>query len=206
MGLAQAPRGTAIIVNPGSGPGERPDFFYEGAIAAINDRAQIPVGYIDSNYGKRTAADVAADAECFSDWYGIDRFFLDQVDGAADRLDHYRSVAGAISGIGRFTAMNFGQPVIDPGYAELCELTANFEGDLVEYAAAKFPAPEDNVVSRSWHFVYGVRTTSELERVLGLARSRGVARIFVTDAGMPNPWSTCPPYWNLEIAAVADQR
>lgn len=107
--IAAAPRLHSVVLNPASGPGERPD----PAFAAVAERLRAAdvrvLGYTDTDYGRRPCAAVVRDLSRHRSWYGTDGAFLDQVASGIAEFAYYRRLATAARGLGCGTlALNHG--------------------------------------------------------------------------------------------------
>jgi hypothetical protein len=47
-----------------------------------------------------------------------------------------------------------------------------------------------------------VRGVREMEQAVAEAVRKRMGFVYVTDAGLPNPWNRLPVYWGLEVEAV----
>jgi len=56
-----------------------------------------------------------------------------------------------------------------------------------------------------WHLIYSTPTVSALAQVIRLSRRRHAGFVYVTGAGLPNPYGGLPSdsYWAAELADVA---
>lgn len=107
--IAAAPRLHAVVLNPASGPGERPD----PAFAEVAERLRAAdvrvLGYADTDYGRRPMTDVVRELSRHRAWYGTDGAFLDQVASGEAEFTYYRRLATAAWGLGCGTlALNHG--------------------------------------------------------------------------------------------------
>jgi len=108
--------------------------------------------------------------------------------------------------------------VLNPGspvpscYRDAADVLVTFEGSYANYIGSPDRQPLDYVPlgwteqhpDQIWHIVYGATTTGKMERVMALSRERGAGYVYVTDAGLPNPFGTLPPadYWLAEQALL----
>ena len=69
-----------VIVNPNSGPGSAVDTNYVTAINRLRGGGCVVIGYIPTNYGKRSVADVESDVAKWMRWYpNIQGLFFDEM-------------------------------------------------------------------------------------------------------------------------------
>ncbi|MFD4138492.1 spherulation-specific family 4 protein [Streptomyces sp. NPDC058572] len=192
--VACAPLLYGVVLNADDGPGQAPDPYFTGAAAALRAAGAPVLGYVDTDYGRRSARDVARDFARHREWYAADGFFLDQV--AADRggVRHYRRLARTARTYGaRTVVLNPGvHPA--PGYAAFADLLVTFEGGWDAYRTAPAPPPwtGGHPPEAFCHLVHGVPSG-----LCGLAARtaelRGAAVHCAVTGHGPNPWSALPP-------------
>ena len=207
-GVEGAPAGTAVIVNPDTGPGRFRDARYAARVVRLHERGHVVYGYVDTAYGTRARTAIAADIVRHQGWFGIDGIFFDQVPGGADHLAQYADVAGIARARGLGVAFNMGQASVDPRYGELADILAVFEGPGSAHAAASFPDWMHLPGRRAhlWHLVFGVPGERAMGDALARAASGPCEIVFVTDGLGPNPWRRLPTYWERELALIGDAR
>jgi hypothetical protein len=188
--LLSLPTRSIVIVNPASAPGVAVDPNYVAALTLVAPRRFETFGYVDTDYGRRTAATVVAEAARYRAWYGIDGVFLDQTPGASAQLDAIAAVVAPLRERGFRVAMNPGQPVVDGAYFDLADHVIVFEGPYDDYLRASFP---DTTLrqpsSKLWHLVYDVPGRKAMRTVRHVARRRNAGFLYATRSSMPNPWS-----------------
>jgi len=83
--LRSSGRQAVVIMNPGSGPGPTKNPEYTAAIALCRQQPlpQTVVGYVDTNYGKRSAAAIKADIDNYYSWYSVNGIFFDQMSNSS---------------------------------------------------------------------------------------------------------------------------
>lgn len=205
-GIARAPAGTLVIVNPDSGSGASRDARYAVRVDAARARGQVVYGYVDTDYARRARASVVADIVRHHAWFRVDGVFFDQVPGTADRLAYYSGLAETARARGLLVAFNMGQGNVDPGFAELADVLAVFEGPSPVHAAARFPAWMHDAARRTrlWHLIFDAPDEHTLELALARAAAGPCEVVFVTDGSEPNPWCRLPAYWDRELALVGN--
>lgn len=80
--ITSADRTYGVVLNPANGPGEAPDPAFTAAAGALRAAGARLLGYVDTDYGTRPAADVVEDARRHREWYAADGCFLDRVSAA----------------------------------------------------------------------------------------------------------------------------
>jgi hypothetical protein len=187
--VAAAPRLYGVVLNPASGPGDRPDAAFAEVAARLTGAGVRVLGYADTDYGRRAATDVVRDLTRHRDWYGTDGAFLDQVPSGPERFEHYQRLAVTAWGVGCGTLVLNHGTAPHPCYARIADVLVTFEGTWESYRALPpQPRPGDGGV-RLCHLVYGVPPGADPE---GLARERGAAVHCAVPGTGDHPWGTLP--------------
>lgn len=181
-----------VVVNPHDGPGREVDPAYPPVVAALRAAGVRMAGYVDTAYGQRSPAEVAADVALHGERYGLAGVFLDQVSTGLDQLEHYGQVVRLSRAAGaRFVALNHGA-VPHPGYLDLANLTVTFEGPWQAWLTLAEPAwLRRQPVRRLCHLVHAVPPV-ELGRGLTVAGDRHAGALMLTDGTGANPWDRLP--------------
>ena len=165
---------------------------------------------------------IDADIDAWYGFYGADLggIFLDEGTSAcgpsagSDRYaDEYRALRHRlqVSRPGALTVLNPGMVV--PGcYRDAADVLVTFEGSYANYTGAPDSRGGDyeplhwspEGPAQIWHIVYAAGSAEEMEHAVALSRLRGAGYVYVTDAGLPNPFGALPPadYWAAEVAAL----
>jgi hypothetical protein len=202
------------IVNPGNGPGAAVDPNYTTVVNNLLSAGGQPIGYVYTNYGNRSLADVEADVKQWLTLYpNIKGFFLDQMSTDPTLAPtYYRSL---------YTFIKSQSPsltvVANPGTntteAYASNRTADklvvFEGTETSYLSYS-PASWMSKYSPSLFadIVYDTPTVSDMQHVLTLSVQNRSASAYVTDQPLINPppgylYDRMPSYWDQEVAALA---
>ncbi|MEV0169594.1 spherulation-specific family 4 protein [Streptomyces sp. NPDC050803] len=187
--LAAAPRLHSVVLNPASGPGDRPDAAFAEVAARLRAADVRVLGYADTGYGRRPHADVVRDLSRHRDWYGTDGAFLDQVASGREEFAHYQRLAAAAWGLGcRTLTLNHGTSP-HPSYARIADVLVTFEGPWTAYRDLPPQPRPGGPGMRLCHLVYGVPAGVDAER---LARARGAAVHCAVPGVGDHPWGTLP--------------
>jgi hypothetical protein len=193
--LAQVPRTLRfVVVNVNSGPGELLDPAYPPVIERLRDARVRMVGYVDTDYGRRSVADVVADARTWVLRYGVHGVFLDQASGDLDHLEYYAACAlGARACGAQFVVLNPGADC-HPGYADIANVTVTFEGRWADYVGYQPAAWTRSLpASRFCHLVYDVPPHRVGEGPQRAMQRHAASAFFTTGAGA-NPWDRLPEH------------
>ncbi|MGW5634887.1 spherulation-specific family 4 protein [Streptomyces sp. NPDC003832] len=187
--LAAAPRLYGVVLNPASGPGDRPDPAFAELAARLRAAEVKVLGYTDTGYGHRPHADVVGELARHRDWYGTDGAFLDQVATAPEEFAHYRSLASAAWALGHGTlVLNHGAPP-HPLYARIADVLVTFEGPWSAHRALPRLPPVDAAGTRLCHLLYGVPPDADAETA---ARAHGATVHCAVPGTGTHPWGTLP--------------
>ncbi|MET9341014.1 MULTISPECIES: spherulation-specific family 4 protein [unclassified Nonomuraea] len=186
--LVDPPRMAVVSVD--HGPGQARDPGCAAAVAALVAAGTQVLGYADTDFGLRPAAQVRADLRRYLVWYGIRGAFLDQVAASAERLAHYAELVAEVRG-----------PVVlnpgvypDPAYVSLADILVTFEGPLPAYRAMRVPAWARRLArERFCHLVHGVPYEQVAPTLRKAARHAGT--VHVTDRTGAAPWRDLPTYF-----------
>ncbi|HEX2805896.1 MAG TPA: spherulation-specific family 4 protein [Kineosporiaceae bacterium] len=186
-----------VIVNVDSGPGALLDPAYPPVIEQLRASRARLVGYVDTDYGRRSVEDVVADARLWVLRYGVRGVFFDQVAGDFEHLEYYAACAlGARACGAQYVVLNPGADC-HPGYADIANVTVTFEGTWTEYADHEPPRWTLGMpASRFCHLVYDV-PADRIAAGPAKAAGRHAGTAFFTGGGGANPWDQLP-------AAVVD--
>ncbi|MFV0136428.1 spherulation-specific family 4 protein [Streptomyces sp. HMX87] len=187
--VAAALRLYGVVLNPASGPGDRPDAAFAETAARLRDAGVPVLGYADTGYGRRPHSEVVRDLARHRDWYGADGIFLDQVAAAPAEFAHYQRLAVAAWGLGCGTlVLNHGTPP-HPSYARIADVLVTFEGTWASYRELPAEPWPGGAGVRLCHLVYGVPAGVDPE---GLARARGASVHCAVPGTGDHPWGTLP--------------
>ncbi|MEU9334590.1 spherulation-specific family 4 protein [Streptomyces sp. NPDC048290] len=187
--LAAAPHLYAVVLNPDSGPGARPDPAFADTAARLRAAGVRVLGYTDTDYGRRPAAEVAADLAHHRSWYEVDGAFFDQVPTSPDDFPHYQRLATAAWGTGCATlVLNPGTPP-HPCYARIADVLVTFEGPWETYDSQPWRPGPLVQGTHDCHLVYGVPRNVDLAAT---AHRRGAALHCAVPGTGSHPWGTLP--------------
>jgi hypothetical protein len=195
---------TMILDLTASGAGRAP----EPAFQRVAGRARMAgvqvLGYVDTGYGRRPVAQIAAEARHYRAWYQVSGIFLDQVASRAADLGYYRGAVRAIrqADPGAVVWLNPGS-YPSQGYMSIADVVMVYEGPYARYLRTHIPGWASRYPSaRFAHTVYGTPAT-DMASAVRLARQRNAGYVYVTSLAGPNPYAGLPRYWSREYAAVA---
>jgi Spherulation-specific family 4 len=206
--------GSTAIANPASGPGMSADPNYNAAIEYCHEDGQNVVGYVYTQYTKRSLSTVEAAINAYYSFYPtIDGIFLDEMaqtptataecEGCTMTVESYyktlysyihttNSEADVIGNPGApaSTAWQLNAPAAD-------EIVA-FEGSSASYATY---SPPSWVLHKSANEIANIiysAPSASLATDCTKAEGDNAGLVYVTNLGLPNPYETLPSYWSTE--------
>ncbi|MFF3449302.1 spherulation-specific family 4 protein [Streptomyces sp. NPDC002667] len=186
--VAAAPRIHGVVLNPASGPGDRPDPAFAAVAGRLRAADVRVLGYVDTAYARRPPADVLRDVARHRDWFGADGTFLDQVAAAESEFAYYRRLATAVGGLGGGSLVLNHGTVPHPSYARIADVLVTFEGTWAGYRRTP-PPPWTGTGTTLCHLVHGVPAGAAVE---ASARERGAALSCAVPGTGDHPWGTLP--------------
>ncbi len=187
----------AAVVNPASGPGERPDPNYQNLVRRLHRRVVL-LGYVATGYGQRASQQVRRDVDRWLEFYpGIRGFFFDEQSRQLEHLERYACWANYAR-----ARLPGALIVSNPGTSLPLEFARWRTADVFcIYEGAEVPQylhqpqwthlPAGAVPAVLWHQRSFRQGTTQWSRIALPPK----AWIFCTDAGPPNPWNRLPSYW-----------
>lgn len=197
--LIQNTTPSIVIANVSNGPGTVVDKQFATVIQAARAAGHRVKGYVYTGYGTRNSTKVLSEIAAWSNLYGVNDFFLDEVSALNSDLPYYRSLvqtAYATNSEWRFMLNPGTAP--DPAYFSILPKEANveivvYEANWSNYTATSLPAWLDTYASQSWIMALKA-TESQMEEAVAIARERKFAGFFATDVstftvGLPSYWA-----------------
>jgi len=194
------------IANPASGPGKRADANYTQVINEAQAAKVRVIGYVSTNYAKRTVDDVKADIDTWVKFYPtIQGIFFDEQVSSENEVDYYLELKQhtLMKIPNAFTVTNPGTRCAEAYFSKnvadtICVIEKGT--GLEEYRppawATKYPA------ERFYGLAYGIGTAAGMHKSVDAASQKHLGYMYVTNDVLNNPWDTLPPYWDAEVIAV----
>ncbi|HEX2656931.1 MAG TPA: spherulation-specific family 4 protein [Polyangia bacterium] len=203
--IAAAPTVGVVVANPSDGPGAVVDPLYAGVMARAAQAGIAVLGYVATDYGARSSADVIADINGYYDLYKPAGIFLSegpmQADCAALEAT-FLSYANAARARDPQAFIALGTRFC-PSYIYFTDVMILFARQQAEYDAFQ-PAAwmPGNSPGRFAHLVSEVPGDA-LEATVTRSRALGAGWIYVTDDVLPNPWDRLPSYFDRLVRVVS---
>jgi hypothetical protein len=172
------------------------------------------LGYVYSDYGKRSLSAIEADMQFAHTNYGVNGIFIDNGTTSCTASNsqsgteyaYYQTLIDIIHGwgSGEIAVLNPGtQPPTDC-WMNLTDIIMNAEDKgLTAYQNDKpYPWVFNYPATRFWNIVYDVSSTSDMESAVTLSKSRNAGYVYVTAIKGGNPYDFIPSYWLTEVSFV----
>ena len=181
-----------IVLNLANGPGAQPDAVVFPVLDRLRSAGVTVAGYVDTNYGRRSAYDAVTDIGRHVDWYQVDGVFFDRAAVAAEDVGYYADLAARARDMGAHeVALNHGAHPIE-AYAEHADLLGTFEGPWSAYLELTVPRwVRSRPAGQFFHLLHSVPAAS-FGDAIWLAARRNAGCAYVTDRGGVNPWDRLP--------------
>jgi hypothetical protein len=181
-----------IVLNLANGPGTALDSAVLGALDRLRSAGVAVAGYVDTNYGERSAHDALADLGRYLDWYEVTGVFFDRTAGTPEQVGPYADLTAQARAMGaRVVAFNHGAHPIE-AYAEHADLLGTFEGPWTAYLELAVPRwTRSQPAEKFYHLLHSVPAES-FGDAFWLAARRNAGCVYVTDHGGANPWDGLP--------------
>jgi len=198
------------IANPNSGPGYERNLDYAAIFTEASARGIKLVGYVSTDYGKRSIAEVKNDIDGWVRLYPqIRGFFLDQQSREGTLVAHYEEIRA-------YVKQKLPDPLVitNPGIpcdeAYLAKAISNVTCVFVNFVGFdqfELPAPlKVYEASRYAALPYNIADVEVMRTVVKDAIIKRIGYLYVSDAKPPNQWGKLPSYWEAEVEAVARVR
>ena len=196
------------VMNPASGPGGSADPQYVSAVRAAQHSGISVVGYVDTDYARRSLSAVEADIDAYYRWYHVDGIFFDRATTSCANEPYYAELNRYVKAKG-----GPGQTILNPGtqtnqcYIAAADILLTFEGSdntyLHSYSAPSWVSSYPS--TRFWHVIYATATRSAMARAVQLSKQRHAGFVYVTPEALPNPYHGLPTgsYWTGELSAIS---
>ena len=204
--ISSKPKPGVMILNvTGTGAGTAAVPHFQALVKRAEKAGITVLGYSSTEYGRRPAAQVEADAKNYKAWYKVNGMFLDLTANGSGELGYYRTLASYIHKVnpGAVIWLNVGAYPAR-GYMSVGNVVVAFEGSYASYRGQQLPSWTSHYRARRFADVIYATPASDLTGAVSLAKHRRIGSVFVTNlAGSPDPYSALPSYWSNEVSDVA---
>ena len=181
-----------VILNLANGPGTAPDPAFYPALSRLREAGVAVAGYVDTNYGRRSAREAMSDLEYFLQWYDVTGVCFDRVSVTPEHLGYYASLSRDARYAGaKVVLFNHGAHP-NEGYAEHANVLGTFEGPWRAYLQLAVPRwTRERPANKFYHVVYSV-PRENFDHAFLLAIRRRAGSVYITDRSGGNPYDCLP--------------
>jgi hypothetical protein len=194
-----------VFNGPGTGAKVRADYFQ--AIQYVRDAGGQVIGYVYTQYGKRSIDIVKSDMLRWHQLYPLDGFFVDEMSNVPNTaiLDYYAQLAAYARALNPVYQV-VGNPGTNTEEAYRQRNTADiltiFENDTGYATFTPVTWTQRYPPFQFAHLMYSVTTSDTMKNYIDLASARRAGFIYITNDTAPNPWDTLPGYWSDELTTI----
>jgi len=190
---AEMPAGSTAIANADNGPGASKQSSYTQAIANCQADGQEVIGYVYTEYGKRSLSTVEAAISDWYAWYPVNGVFLDEMAEAPDE-SYYSALESFVHAKGGTVVGNPGDTASTGWQLNDVDQVVAFEGTASELARYK---PTPWVLAASSSRIANIVYSATLEACIK-AQEDNAGSVYVTNLGGSNPYGALPTFWTAE--------
>jgi Spherulation-specific family 4 len=199
------------IINPNNGPDRSPpNTDYQQGIEDLRQANVKTIGYVRSNYGKRSLKAVKADIDLYFKHFNVSGIFIDESASARDKLEYYQQLYKYIkSQSDRYQVIINPGTAADEGYVSqsVADVVVMFENQQREWNRYHLPAYTKKYSPQ--HFAALIHTTANsrlMKATLDRAAKERFGYVYITndstETANNNPWDTLPIYWNTQVEYI----
>jgi hypothetical protein len=184
------------IINPDSGPGTKMDANYLAGVLKLRAAGVGVLGYVSTSYASRDLSAVRSCVRAYKNWYPVNGIFFDEMSNIPGRERYYSVLDGYAKSLGFSHTM--GNPGVDvpPSYIGTLDTFVIHESEGLPSASLLRGWHSDFAKSNFAAIAYGMQ---DLDEPSLAAASPYLGYVYVTNAGLPNPYASLPPY----LASIA---
>jgi len=202
--LSTTPAGSAVIVNPQSGPGSTSDPNYAAVVSQARAAGLVLYGYVDTMDGSVSLAVAENEIDDYARWYGITNIFFDNASTNVDELGYYQALNADVqaSASGALVMLNFGTypPEV---YMSLGDMAIVFEGPYSNFVATPPPAWMSQYPSSRFGVLLTGVPASELSAAIAQSAAWNDGYVYITEmTAEPTLYEQLPSYWSDEVSMI----
>src|SRR6267143_6511595 len=186
------------IINPSNGPGGSSDPNYVQGVKNFQAAGIIVLGYVATGYASQLIPSLESQIISYKTWYSLNGIMFDEMSNVPGNEGYYSTLNTYVKSVGMTMTMgNPGTPM-PSSYIGTLDFLCIFEQNGVptlSYLSSYSGHPKSN-------FAYIGLSVSPLNTAFEAASSQYAGWLFITDAGLPNPYNVLPSYFMNEVAAL----
>jgi hypothetical protein len=186
-----------VIINPNSGPGTAEDSSYAAGIQQLQAAGITVLGYVDTAYAGDSTSSVEANVNLYNTWYHVNGIMFDDMSNSVAEESYYATLNSYVKSIGMtFTMGNPGTPVptSEIGVFNLLDIYESNGLPVLSNLPTGYPTSDFSLIS------IGV---PNLDTSFLSSASNYASYVYITNAGLPNPYDALPSYFTSLVSGVA---
>ena len=189
---------TIAVINPSNGPGGSRDRGYVTGIENLKNAGITVLGYLYTKYGQRSRSSVESEASAYKRWYNTNGIMLDEMSNTPGFESYYSSVNDYVKSLGMTYTMGNPGTGVPSSFTGVLDCFVIYENSgLPQLSVLQGFAGYE--ASKLAYISYGV---SKLDKAFETASAAYVGWLYITDAGLPNPYDELPSYFRTEVATL----
>src|SRR5439155_8847594 len=186
------------VINPSNGPGGASDLKFVQGVKNFQAAGIIVLGYVATGYASHGMSDLDAQISSYWNWYRVNGIMFDEMSNVPGNENYYFTLNTYVKSLGMTMTMGNPGTSVPSSYIGTLDSLCLFEqGGLptLSYLTSYSGHPKSN-------FAYIGYTVSLLNAAFEAASSQYAGWLYITDAGLPNPYNVLPSYFMNEVAAL----
>src|SRR3989475_10164908 len=186
------------VINPNNGPGGSSDPNYVQGVKNFQAAGIIVLGYVATGYASHATSDLDAQISSYWNWYRANGIMFDEMANNAGNEGYYSTLNTYVKSVGMTMTMGNPGTSVPSSYIGTLDSLFIFEQSglpTLSYLSSYSGHPKSN-------FAYIGYTVSLLNAAFEAASSQYAGWLYITDAGLPNPYNVLPSYFMNEVAAL----
>jgi len=189
------------VINPNSGPGSSKDPNYVQGVKNLQSAGVVVLGYVWTNYGRESLSKVESQVNSYKNWYAVNGIFFDGMANVAGSEKYYSTLNTYVKSLGMtYTMGNPGTSTLKSYFGSLDSIIIYEDAGTpsLSYLASATFYPS---YSKS-NFGFVSYSVPSLDTAFERSATTYVQWLYITNAGLPNPYDTLPTYFMSEVAAL----
>jgi hypothetical protein len=192
------------IINPDSGPGGNMSSQYATGVRALQAAGITVLGYVATSFGSRPINAVEQDIYAYWSWYHVNGTMFDEMPSASGYEGYYSALNHYAKSLGMtVTVGNPGQSIA-ASYVGILGTLIVYENSGLPNASSIADLYQSYGGGSLAIISYGVNSSRQLLTIGDL--SNWARYIYVTNATLPNPYHSLPPYLMSEFSLLNVRR
>jgi len=186
------------VINPSNGPGGSSDLNYVQGVKNFQAAGIIVLGYVATGYASQLITSLESQISSYKNWYSVNGIMFDEMSSVQGNESYYSTLNTYVKSLGMTMTMGNPGTSVPSSYIGTLDSLFIFEQSglpTLSYLSSYSGHQKSN-------FAYIGYTVSPLNAAFEAASSQYAGWLYITDAGLPNPYNVLPSYFMNEVAAL----